>query len=201
MQKTFNIESDGGTVRATALTVTNKVKETTPFSFATPFIANNVRVIPTDSNQGWLYGVEWVFEPMPEEAVLWETQETTFDLPGYIHARDMWIAVSSNASFSLDITIKFNNGVNTILRNIGGVSGEASTSDQMKKFYLDLPANKGVGYKFKIESVVTDSILIAPPVRLWVRDTEVRVKPWGHAGSYLIVKPFGDMSRKDGAKI
>ncbi len=201
VQKTFNIESDGGTVRATALTVTNKVKETTPFSFATPFIANNVRVIPTDSNQGWLYGVEWVFEPMPEEAVLWETQETTFDLPGYIHARDMWIAVSSNASFSLDITIKFNNGVNTILRNIGGVSGEASTSDQMKKFYLDLPANKGVGYKFKIESVVTDSILIAPPVRLWVRDTEVRVKPWGHAGSYLIVKPFGDMSRKDGAKI
>lgn len=203
VQKTFNIESDGGTVRATALTVTNKVKETTPFSFATPFIANNVRVIPTDSNQGWLYDVEWVFEPMPEEAVLWEAQETTFDLPGYIHIRDMWIAISSDALFSLDITIEYNNGANTITRNIGGRLGEASTNDKMKKFYLDLPANKGVGYKFKIESIVPNNspITAASPVRLWVRDTEVRVKPWGHTGSYLIVKPFGDMSRKDGAKI
>ena len=37
--------------------------------------------------------------------------------------------------------------------------------------------------------------------RLYAKDCEVRVKPWGSADPYTTVKPFGGESRRVGAMI
>jgi hypothetical protein len=41
----------------------------------------------------------------------------------------------------------------------------------------------------------------APGFRIFQKDTEIRVKPWGAADSYNIVRPFGGNSFERGADI
>ena len=69
----------------------------------------------------------------------------------------------------------------------------ASTSGAYRKVYLPFRDNKGVAYKYRLESTQA--------FYLFVRDTEVRVKQWGSTGPYVVKQPFGDFSREVGARI
>ena len=53
--------------------------------------------------------------------------------------------------------------------------------------------NKWKWIKFRAESPA--------PFRLFKKDCEFYVKPWGSAGGYQVVRPFGDYHRADGARI
>lgn len=66
------------------------------YSLDIPVVAHKFRLRPLDTNQNWLYGVKWVFEPHPEKVKHWETQAYAHGLPGYQHRRDAYIAYESN---------------------------------------------------------------------------------------------------------
>lgn len=66
------------------------------YSLDEPVVAHKFRLRPLDTNQNWLYGVKWVFEPHPEKVKHWETQAYAHGLPGYQHRREAYIAYESN---------------------------------------------------------------------------------------------------------
>jgi hypothetical protein len=59
--------------------------------------------------------------------------------------------------------------------------------------YLPFEPMKGKAWEWCAASTV--------PFRLFKKDTEIRLKPWGETGGYSVVRPFGDESRESGARI
>jgi hypothetical protein len=57
-----------------------------------------------------------------------------------------------------------------------------------------LAPQKAKWHRFRIDADGTG-------VRLYQKDSVVRVKEWGSAGAYLNMSPFGDDSRVSGAKM
>lgn len=181
--KQFLVEYDRGQ-SVGPFTVNTPIRDTFPISFDTPFLSHSLRVRATDSSKKWLYNVDWVWEPAPDKATVWETQETTHDLKGYQHQKDSFIALISTADVTFTITI---DGVAQTPYTI------ASTSGAYRKVYLPFRVNKGTVYKYRLESTAA--------FYLFVRDTEVRVKEWGSSGPYMVKQPFGDFSREVGARL
>lgn len=179
--RTIQIHSDGGTV-AKSLTVTHSGELIKPYSW-TPFITHMVRFLPTDVN-GWrLFDVEWIWEPAPDLTENWVTQETTYDLQGFLHHRDAYVAAVSSAAITWNITVDGTAHTYTI----------PSTASAYLKQYVVLQPMKG---KYAKHSLTSPS-----PFRLFLKDCEVRVKSWGDPGPYQVKLPFGDFSRQIGARI
>jgi hypothetical protein len=68
------------------------------YALKPPVIAHKFRLRPTDTNQRWLYGVQWKFEPHPELVHHWETQGYAQGLPGYQHRRRSYLAYVSTGT-------------------------------------------------------------------------------------------------------
>jgi len=69
----------------------------------------------------------------------------------------------------------------------------ASTSGVFLKQYFIPPAVKA--------KLVSFSLTSSAPFRLYVKDCEMRIKPWGSNEPYKVVKPFGGPSIEAGAVI
>lgn len=67
------------------------------YALKPPVVAHKFRLRPTDTNQRWLYGVKWVFEPHPEKVHHWETQGYAQGLPGFQHRRRGYVAYEATA--------------------------------------------------------------------------------------------------------
>jgi hypothetical protein len=168
---------------------------TKPYSFAVPFIAHELRLVPSAPIR--IEKAMFVWEPAPELAANWITQATTHDIPGFQFLKDGYVAHISTADITYLITIDGNVFSYTIT-NSGGI---------YKKTYI-LFALGGSGLALKGKSFIY-SLNSTAPFRLFKRDCEVRVRPWistemekySSLSGYRVVNPFGDMSRLSGAKI
>ena len=161
------------------LTITHNGEVTREYSWP-PVVAHQMRIIGLDDDQWRMLGVEWIAEPEPGLAGRWQTQFTNLDLRGYWHIRDLLIAHRSFADLTLTVGV---DGVSyTYL--IPGSGG------QRVRTYLAAQAVKG---KYA-QLIVTSSLDFA----LYLKDVEIRAKPWGSTGGYQTFRPFGDLSRATG---
>ena len=111
------------------------------------------------------------------------TQPTSHDLPGYQHLRDAQIALISTDEVQITITAdgkEFTYAIN-------------STAGIFKKQYVSFSVMKAKAFIYDLSS--------ATGFRLYAKDSEVRVKPWGSQEGYTTVRPFGGPSRQAGAQI
>ena len=180
-----NVQGDAGMVGAT-LSIQHNGQTEIAYSF-TPFVAHLLRLAQVTPNALWkFYGVRWVFEPMPELATTWQTQQTTHDLSGFMHVKEMHIALMSTSIVTISIQADNVTLPPILIPSTGGA---------YKKIHLLLPPNpnKAMAYSYGFTSTVG--------FRLFKRDIEVKVKQWGSTGPYLTFLPFGGQSRADGAAI
>ena len=179
--RTIEVQHDGGTVGAT-LTLNSNGQLEVPFGF-TPFVAHNLRLVPTDANSWRLFKYRFVWEPMPELTTVWETQATTHDLPGFQHLRDGYISLISTDIVTLTITVD----------GVAFTYTVPSTAGAHGKPYLVFQRMKGKEFVYRLSSPAG--------FRLFVLDSEVRVRAWGSESGYTVQRPFGDAHREFGARI
>lgn len=148
-----------------------------------PFIAELVRLAGVDGAEWILHDWRFVWEPSPEAATQWETQPSTFDLPGYLTARDGVMAYAADTDVELVVT----HDTNQITYALPSTLGEYA------RVYVPFQADKGKAVSFQWSSDL--------PLRIYKRDCSVRVQGWGIPGGYMIVNPFGGPHRADGAGI
>lgn len=181
MPVNLQVQKDGEVLATTIVGATHNGQVEVPYSFATPFIAHNLRIVPLGNIR--IFSARWVTEPTPELALTWQTQPTTHDLSGYLHVRDMFVAYLSTQPVTLAITIDNTTATYTL----------PSTSGVYAKTYVSLQAIKGRAATYRLTSTAG--------FQIYQRDTEVRVRAWGDPGPYVIAHPFGDVSRINGARI
>jgi len=181
VDRTVTLLDDDGTAKVT-LTVNHNGQTEKPYSFA-PFVSHHIRVAPTDANSWRLFKIRWVFEPAPELTTTWQTQGTNHDLPGFQSLKDGYISLISTDVVTLSVEI---DGVATTY-TIPSTAGK-----HLKQYVLFRPL-KGKMYRYLVTGTTG--------FRLFQKDTEIRVKPWGFQGEYQIKQPFGDTSRIAGAQI
>ena len=184
--KSVEVQYDGGTVAETLellhngeLTVAYPID---PYGWQ-PFIAELVRLKGADAVPWSLLDWRWVWEPAPEAATQWETQETTFNLPGFLAVHDCLIAYMADDPVTL--TVWHDNGLQ--------MHTLPATAGAYLRYYQRLTTAKGKWARFRLTS---DS-----PFRLFARDTSVRIQGWGIPGGYQVVQPFGGPHREVGAQI
>jgi hypothetical protein len=160
--------------------------DTDILTFDPPFITHAMRLRSTDSDNAFLYGAEWVWEPAPDLAPIWYTQQTTHDLQGWQHIRRGFLAYG-DATADVTLLIVTDQGALPV------ITLPATGSGGYAKASWEPTYNKFLWARYEVRS--------AEPFRLFKRDCEVYVKAWGSGDAYQIVKPFGDYHRQDGARI
>ncbi len=148
-----------------------------------PFHGQLVRLQGIDDNEWTLLDWRFVWEPAPELATQWETQDTTFDLPGFLDVRDGVMAYA--ATQDVELAVWHDDIVRTYVL--------PATLGEYARAYVLFSAEKGKSVRFQWSSDA--------PFRLYKRDCSVRVQGWGIPGGYQVVNPFGGPSRVSGAEI
>ncbi|MCI0526352.1 MAG: hypothetical protein L0Y56_02720 [Nitrospira sp.] len=180
VDKTFRVEFDEG-VTAETFTINHSGETTTDISFAVPFVAHNLRIVGNDDDLWKIMRIEWVAEPEPPLVSVYHTQVTTLDLPGYFHIRDFLIAYSNTAAATFQILV---DGVSE------SFSLTSSGGARVKTYFVPL-ARKGKTIQFILNGGTAG-------IRAYLKDLEIRAKPWGDPGPYQIFRPFGDLTRTNG---
>lgn len=190
-QKLVNVEFDGPAATpslAMTLSLLHDGEQTIAYPQVNtgwqPFLAELVRLRGVDDVPWTLLDWRWVFEPAPEAATQWETQDTTFDFPGFFAVVDMVVAYAAPSAVTLVVTHDQTPISYTL---------PATTGGDYLRTYLRLGAYKGKSVNFQWSSDL--------PFRLYKRDMSVRVQPWGVPGGFRVENPFGGESRIDGAGI
>jgi len=180
----IQVLSDGGVLQQT-FSMLHPNEQEIAYWFTTPFITHLLRFLPADAKFWRYFKPRWIWNPAPELAGVWTTQETTHDLEGYFFHRDFLPALVSTGPVNLRVTVNGNPGspFNYTIPSTGGL---------FLKQYMALQAMKAREVQYS---------LTGDPFRMFVKDSEVRVKQWGSTGPFLSAKPFGDVSRESGAKI
>lgn len=180
VQRTVKVECDFLQGLTFELTMTHLGEVQLPYSF-TPVIAHRIRLTPADTGDVWeLFAVEPIGEPSPESVQYWETQPTSHDQEGYQHVREICIPLYAGGPVTIGVQSEFPGDIELTSVDVFG----------FKKVYVPLPANKSMWYQWSVN---------APQFcRIFVRDIEVRTKAWGSSGPYVVVRPFGDVSRANG---
>ena len=178
----LNVQKDGGIGAATAdVTTALAYQQTLPFSWI-PFTAHNLRLVPTAACR--LYKVEWIWEPLPELATLWMTQEMSHGAEEYSIIRDAQIAIMGALS---EVTMYVTTETGATAYTI------PATGIGYKKQSVVLQPHKSRFWKYTFSSPA--------PFRLFKNDCWVRIKAVGSQEGFRRVNPFGDIHAIDGAKI
>jgi hypothetical protein len=154
------------------------------FSFQTPFVAHNMRIIPQDAVPMRFWSVKWVFVPFPEIADNWQTELISHGLKGWQHIKEINLPYLSNAALTLTLTPDPQSyPIATIpVPSSGGLQ---------TKLLLIAPPNK-----FKLMGYGLTGTGGNASFRVWKEDMEVKVGPWGRTDAYQIIRPFGGESRE-----
>lgn len=194
LDKCLAVEYDGPNIspqEALVLTINHdgeqsiaypKVTNALPDAPWDPFIAELVRLHGVDDEEWSLLDWRFIWEPAPELATQWQTQETTFDAPGFGHVKEGVMAYAAPAPVAL-----------TIWHDLNPLSYTLPATTGYQRIYAIFGATKGKAVRFRWTST--------EPFRLFKRDCSVRWQPWGQPGGYQIVNPFGGPHRDDGAGI
>jgi hypothetical protein len=179
----LTIQADGGITAAVFQKINHATDLQIAYSFATPFIAQQVRTIPSIALRymgPWT--IKWIWRPAPELAKHWITQTTSHAGKGYLHHRWTYPCLQSYDTVTYKVT--YDDGtIKTYLI--------PSTAGAVMK-----PAVPMLPWKGKLTSYSLTSCL---PFRLFARDSEVRLKHWGTDGEYIIERPFGGPSFEGGS--
>ena len=122
-----------------------------------------------------LYQYEVLYRHEPAEVTHWELPPTTFGQQGWMHVRDIYIMMRSNAPVTLNVLIPDEGVVQTFLL--------PSTGGTKFKAYVQLGPNKAKAYAFTIDSTA--------PFRIYADESEVRVKQWLTKLGYVNVPVIG----------
>lgn len=161
-------------------------KQTTiPFSCVAPFLAHSVRVVATDQVAWRVWKVNLVFQPWPEQTVLWQGEMTSLGMMGWAHAREFNIGYASANPITITLTFDFWPTITINLPSSGGSLVRAKTK-------VTLPPNK-----FKL---VQPQVSSTAPFFLFMEDLEFKVKQWGSTGPYTPLKIVGGPT-KEGALV
>jgi len=186
--KSFNVQSDTGTsgawVTQQSFNLTSDGQSVQAFSFDNAFITHLIRITTSDSDPWELFSYEFVFNIEPELVEEYEGQQTSFGLSGFLHMKDLYISHMSTANLSLVWTLDGVAQSSITISHSGGLRA---------KTYVPIPAKK-----FK---VAQPKITSSSGFRLYLGDSEVRVKSWGDTGSYNVVRPFGETHYDSGVRI
>jgi hypothetical protein len=184
VQKGFQVEVDGTAAGIEGYTFTANGEQVQAFSLTNPVVCHEFRIRGIDGDVWRNMGVEWIFEPEPEQATTWDTQVTSLDLPFFSHIREVMIAHRSSADITMSVITDGVTNTYTIPHGAG----------QRIRSYVVVKGIKAKYHKFRFTS--------AQPFGLWINDIEVKAGAWGRGEAYNTIKPFGDISRSNGgAKI
>ena len=126
-----------------------------------------MRLANTTSNPLQVFNLTWIFDTEPPHKTRWNTQEKTFNLQGWGHLRDGYIAIRSQADVTLTITVD-----GTALTPITLLD----TSSLRRALYWQADANKGKVYQFTLTS--------ASDFKVYNEDTSCWVKGWNTSVGY-----------------
>jgi hypothetical protein len=178
----LTVQYDGGLTGGVFTRVNHATDMQIAYSFTTPFIAHMVRTIPNLAlryNGPW--HIRWIWRPAPELAKNWISQFSSHNFKGYFHARWSYPALQSFDTVRYVLT--FDDGsTQTYLI--------PSTAGEVRK-----PPVPHMPHKQKLVRYALTSCL---PFRLFIRDSEVRLKEWSSDGMYAVERPFGGMSFEGG---
>jgi len=179
---TLTFVGDSGVV-GTTQTVNAQGKQFIALAWP-PFITHEIQIIKSDAASIWWNEIQWVYEPEPELAVIWQTPFMTHGMSGYQHQRLFWVAYL--AASSVVLARSFDNGTTEtyVLPATGGVYRKALVVVQPTKY-------------------LAESYQATSPAafRLYAQDTEMHTKQWGSDGGYQVVRPVGSQSVVKGADI
>lgn len=183
----FRILYDGGQTALDLPATAFNGKQTIAFSFPTPFIAHDLQIQPLAAARLFPETMQqFVWEPVPELATTWQTQQTNHDIPGYHYMRDGWIAYQSAPGAVVPETL-------TVTTEYGSIVYSLPVSTSYKRYYQVFTPQKAKWRSYRVDSTLG--------VRMFVKDTTIRIKGWGASGEWMVVQPFGDLSRAAGARI
>lgn len=177
--KTFRVETDGAFTLAD-LSVQTQGEQTVAFSW-TPGTTHQMRLVGDDDLPWRVMAIEWVWEPEPDLATVWHTQFTSLDQQGYMHIRDMLVALRSSTDVMMFISWDELSEDAYLL---------SATAGERAKLYVPVLPKKGKVAHFRFAG--------AQPFSLYLNDTEARVKSWGLEQPYRVVRPFGDLAHTNG---
>jgi hypothetical protein len=144
------------------------------YAFAAPFRAHSVRYEATDAKPWQKFDLKYVFEPTPEFALYWESQQHGFGIDGYKHLQRGLFSYCSTSAVALVITVD-GRSYSYALPSTAGF--------YQKNEVIFGPFLKGFIYTFAGSS--------AQPWAIWTDDTEMLVKGWGNPGPYQRLKILG----------
>ena len=182
---------NGETIAEAALKITGTGRQRVPLPLQT-LLNDEVFAYNLEFDVTWtasasfepiLYHMETFFRHEPAEVTHWQLPPTSFGAQGWMHVRDIYLMIRSNA----DVTL-------TLTPSIGPVITATipATAGKKLKQYIQLLANKGKTYGIQLDSTV--------PFRIYSDESEVRVKQWltklGYTnipiiGAEQVGRPFG----------
>lgn len=171
---------NGEAITSAAINVTGTGRQQVPLTLGDVFGFNiefNISFPRNAAINPVLYQFDILWRQEPAALTHWEVRETSHGMPGWQHIRDAYIAYRSTTQLVLTMTYD-NTTVHTYtLPSSGGLR---------TKTYVPYFSNK-----FKVAKYSFDAADVTQPFRLYVGDSEVRVKPWVTQLGYSIEKPFG----------
>ena len=158
--------------------ITHNGRQQSQFAFddsgANQILAEVVRLAQTSSNPLQVFNLSWIFDTEPPHKKRWNTQERSFELAGWGHLRDGYIAIRSAADVTLTVTIDGTAQTGITL---------SSTTGNRRKLYVQYLANKGKVFQFTLTS--------ASDFKVYNEDTNIWVKPWNSSVGYKMFQlPF-----------
>lgn len=145
--------------------------------FFISFISNDV-IHPV------LYQFDVLWKPEPVSVTHWETRESSYGIPGYLHVRDAYICLRSTTDVLLTVVIDNNFAM-------AQVYTIPSTNGLREKVYLPFQSNKGRLYHFSFDSPGNDQGVEVPPFQIYDQDCELRVKPFVTSLGYQVIRAWG----------
>jgi len=133
-----------------------------------------------------LFQYDLMYRHEPAELTHWQLPPTTFGMQGYLHVRDLYLMVRSNAPITLQVLPS--NGPTQVFTL-------PSTGNVKRKLYVQLAPSKALSYSF-----IMDSSAI---FRMYADESEVRCKQWlsklGYQnvpvlGREQVGRPFGQVN-------
>jgi len=167
---------DGETQNEFAITTTSLRRTQIPLDLS-DFFAFNVEYQIQWSSSGpapLLYQYDTLYYNEPVATRHWLMKPSSFGEAGYLHIRDLYLAVRSTADITLSLVL---DETSTQFYTI------PSTGGKRQKVYIQLNSNKAKEYRIILDS--------EEEFRLYDEDMEVRIKGWLTVLGYANVRPLG----------
>jgi hypothetical protein len=180
----FQVLYDGGQTGPT-FSGTFNGKQTLVFSW-TPFLAHDIQLVPQADARIWWGGVgqgvsEWVYQPFPEAADLWQTELTSMGGVGWQHLRMINVEYISTATATLSFVVDYGNGsiapASITIPSSGGLQTELKLTPTYNKWKL-----------------ISFQIVSTSPITVFQEGMEVWTRSWGSSAAYEKQKPFAGPS-------